>query len=138
LTILASLLTKAGLINDVNMDFNLTVFAPTNDAFAKLDESVLDYLGNHTNALTQVLKYHEVTKSTLYSIGMRHAMTFHSADQRHDNLMLMEEGSKTYINRAEITEADISATNGVIHVIDQVLIPTNILLKLESHNVNVG
>ena len=48
------------------------------------------------------------------------------------------EGSKTYINRAEITEADISATNGVIHVIDQVLIPTNILLKLESHNVNVG
>jgi len=141
MTTLTSLLTAAGLVDVIRADKNITVFAPTDDAFAKLPKDTIDFLTNATNVnkLRQVLLYHVVPKTTLYSIGMRHAMEFPTADHGHDNLMLLEDYNTddVYINRALVSEKDISATNGVIHVIDDVQIPTRILLSLER-NTSLG
>ncbi|XP_012941417.1 transforming growth factor-beta-induced protein ig-h3-like [Aplysia californica] len=136
---LAGLINSAGLESAIRADLNITVFAPTNDAFAKLDPQVLTYLQNNPKALTEVLLYHVVKKTTLYSIGMRHAMTFQTADKHHDNLMLIEgNNDDIYLNHAKVDDRDISATNGVIHTIEDVLVPTTVLVAIEDQGLLVG
>jgi len=142
MTTLTALLKMANLTDKIRADHNITVFAPTDDAFAKLPAEVTSYLTDPANAgaLKQILLYHVVPKTTLYSIGMRHAQEFPTADKGHDNLMLLEDfiSDDVYINRVLVTEKDISATNGVLHVLDGVQIPTRILISLERHGLNLG
>jgi len=136
---LARLINGAGLESAIRMDLNITVFAPTNAAFDKLSPEVLTYLQNNPKALTEVLLYHVVKKTTLYSIGMRHAMTFQTADKHHDSLMLLEgDNDEMFLNHAKVDNRDISATNGVIHTIEDVLVPTSILISIEDQGLVVG
>jgi len=125
LTTLAALIHQAGLEAAIRADKNITVFAPTNAAFAQLTDEALTYLQNSPQALQEVLLYHVVKKTTLYSIGMRNAMTFETADKHRDQLMLIEnqDGDEFYLNNAKVSAADISATNGVVHQLDGVLVP---------------
>ncbi|RUS69093.1 hypothetical protein EGW08_023142, partial [Elysia chlorotica] len=90
--------------------------------------------------LPDVLLYHVVERITLYSIGMRHTLTFHTADQGRDNLMVLEDFATgdIMVNTAKIVKKDISATNGVIHVIDEVLVPARVLLKIEEQGITIG
>merc|ERR1712154_696469 len=128
----------------ISADSNQTLFAPTDAAFSHLDDQALTYLQNNANALKQVLLYHLVPKTTLYSIGMRHAMTFETADSagHHDfnNLMLIEDPNNddVYLNHAKVSKADISATNGVIHLLDDVLVPTDVLIQIEDQGLHLG
>ncbi|GFO18309.1 transforming growth factor-beta-induced protein ig-h3 [Plakobranchus ocellatus] len=137
---LVSLLSTAGLVDAINADMNITVFAPNDAAFQQLDPSIKTYLTNNLDDLKEVLLYHIVERMTLYSIGMRHTITFHTADKRHDNLMVIEDfaSGNIMVNDAKIVAKDISATNGVIHVIDKVLIPLGVLLKMESQGLTIG
>jgi len=139
-TTLAKYIASSGLDAIIRADKNITVFAPTDDAFEALDSEVLTYLENNPKIMEEVLLYHVVQKTTLYSIGMRHAMTFPTADHHHDSLMLIEEDDRDdiYLNHALVEEKDISATNGVIHTIADVLVPTSILIQIEDQGLIVG
>jgi len=139
-TILSKLISQAGLASAISGDMNQTLFAPTDAAFSHLDDQALTYLQNNPAALKEVLLYHLVPKVSLYSIGMRHAQTFQTADKRHDSLMMLENPNNDdiYLNSAKVSKADISATNGVIHLLDDVLVPTNVLIQIEDQGLHLG
>jgi len=140
LSTLAGLIAASGLDAVIRADQNITVFAPTNTALSSLNPAVLNYLKHTPSALQEVLEYHIVPKTTLYSIGMRHQMLFDTAAgpnrKNRDQLMLLENDNggqqKIFVNNAQVINPDVSATNGVLHEIDDVLIPTGILIKMED------
>jgi len=136
-TTLSKLIAQAGLESTLRGDHNITVFAPEDWAFEDLDDQVMSFLQADTNTLKEVLLYHVVQKTTLYSIGMRHQMTFPTSDSRHDSLMLLEgeDDDEIFLNHALVDERDISATNGVVHTIEALLIPPNVLIKLEDQGL---
>jgi uncharacterized surface protein with fasciclin (FAS1) repeats len=121
-TTLLAAAEAADLVGALNADGPLTVFAPTDDAFA----TALDALGltaeellGDTETLTSILTYHVVdgkVLSTDLSDGMT-APTLNGADITVD----LSDGVK--INDATVTTADVAASNGVIHIIDTVLLP---------------
>ncbi len=121
-TTLLAAAEAAGLVDTLNGDGPLTVFAPTDDAFA----AALDSLGltaeellADTDTLTSILTYHVIAgevKSTDLSDGMM-AATVNGAEITVD----LSDGVK--IDGANVVTADIEASNGVIHVIDAVLLP---------------
>jgi PGF-CTERM protein len=117
---LVSLLTKANLTQTLNGTDNFTVFAPTNEAFAKVPASTLAALQNNTTALTKVLLYH-VVPGTLLSKDIKGNGTLTTANGL--SLPYSVNGSKVTVDNATVTKTDINATNGVIHVIDSVMIP---------------
>lgn len=120
-TTLATALEAAGLVSTLQGEGPFTVFAPTDDAFAKLPAGTVDeLLKDPEGDLTQILTYHVVpgkVMSTDLSDGMK-ATTV----QGKDVTISIKDG-QVYVNDAMVTTADIEASNGVIHVIDTVLIP---------------
>jgi uncharacterized surface protein with fasciclin (FAS1) repeats len=117
---LVELLTAAGLVetlSDPNGVF--TVFAPTNDAFAKVDAATLEQLRGDTALLTEVLTYH-VAPSTLTSADITDGSSRLTVQGEYLNFSVAD-GVK--VNDSNVVAADIAATNGTIHVIDTVLIP---------------
>jgi len=130
LSTLTSLLTAAGLVDTIKNDNDVTVFAPSDAAFTQLDAEVLKYLQNHPSDLKEVLLYHVISAKTLYTAGMHHAMTFPTADP-NTWLMVIEDGNgHISINNANLSERDISGDNGVLHIIDDVIIPTKVFVKI--------
>jgi uncharacterized surface protein with fasciclin (FAS1) repeats len=118
---LVTALTAADLVDALSGDGPFTVFAPTNDAFAKIDADTLNnlLLPESKAALTNILLYHVVPRKIL------------STDLEDHTRILTLQGTTVRvrtdpvvkINRSAVTTADIIACNGVIHVIDTVLIP---------------
>merc|ERR1712062_121390 len=133
-SILAGLLAASGPDSVLRADQNITVFAPTNEAFEGMDDQILTYLQQNPALLEEVLLYHVVQKTTLYRIGMRHTLTFQTSDHHKDVLMIREEDDDDaiFLNHAVIEDADISAINGVMHTISDVLIPSTVLVELED------
>jgi len=118
---LATALTEAGLVDALQGDGPFTVFAPTDAAFAKLPEGTLEKLLSDREALKEVLLYH-VVKGNVSSkevVKLDKATTLAGKDVR-----IAIQGGKVMINSSEVTTADVAASNGVIHVIDEVLIPS--------------
>jgi uncharacterized surface protein with fasciclin (FAS1) repeats len=118
---LVELVTAAGLaetLADTNSVF--TVFAPTNDAFAKVDTATLEMLKADTALLTEVLTYH-VLPSTLGSADITDGSSRLTVQGEYVTFAVADGTVK--VNDATVTAADIAATNGTIHVIDTVLIP---------------
>merc|ERR1712012_400799 len=135
LTTMAKLVAASGLESVLRADKNITVFCPTDEAFGNMDPAVLTYLQQNPDQLKEVLLFHVVQKTTLYRIGMRHAMTFPTADSHKDSLVLIEsqdEPDDFFLNHALIADSDIGATNGVIHTIEDILIPSSVLVLLED------
>ncbi|GEM_PF-212983 len=117
-----------------------TVFAPTDEAFAALPKSVLDYLLKPENKelLTRILTYHVVSGKVMSSdvtTMMAPSMEMTALDAApmgsELNVVLGEDKSVT-VNGANVVAADIEASNGVIHVIDQVLIPDLTLSAVDA------
>ena len=114
---------KAGdLVETLKGDGPYTVFAPTNKAFAALPKGTLESLLKPENKdqLVKILTYHVVAgkvKSTDLKDGMK-AQTVEGSDI---TVHISNMGVK--INQANVTSADIKASNGIVHVIDQVLLP---------------
>ncbi|HLO56385.1 MAG TPA: fasciclin domain-containing protein [Saprospiraceae bacterium] len=110
----------AGLDGALSGDGPLTVFAPTDDAFAALPEGTVEALLNDIPLLTAILTYHAVggqTLSTDLADGQKIA-TLNGAD-----VTVTINANGVFINNAKVTVADVLADNGVVHVIDAVLLP---------------
>jgi uncharacterized surface protein with fasciclin (FAS1) repeats len=119
---LAAALEAAGLVETLKGDGPFTVFAPTDDAFAKLPAGTVDDLLKPENKdkLTAVLTYHVVPGSVMAAnvVEMEEAKTVNGAALR-----ISTSGDMVMINDATVTTADIQASNGVVHVVDSVLLP---------------
>lgn len=120
-SILVTALQKAGLVEALQGEGPFTVFAPTNEAFAKLlgelNISAEDLL-NHPQ-LAEVLLYHVVAGKVL-STDLKNGMT---AKTLNGEMITVDLTDGVKINTSSVVTADIMATNGVIHVIDTVLVP---------------
>jgi uncharacterized surface protein with fasciclin (FAS1) repeats len=116
---------KAGdLVETLKGDGPFTVFAPTNDAFAALPEGTLEMLLKPENKdkLVKVLTYH-VVPGKVKSTDLKDGMTAKTVEGSEIKVNLSDKGAM--INDAKVTAADIMATNGVVHVIDKVILPPN-------------
>jgi transforming growth factor-beta-induced protein len=117
---LASLLTKAGLAGTLQGKGPFTVFAPTDAAFAKVPKATLAALGKDKAKLRAVLLYHVVKgKATAASVvKLASAKTLNG-----QSVAIRVTGGKVFVGGARVTTPNVMASNGVIHVIDKVLIP---------------
>jgi uncharacterized surface protein with fasciclin (FAS1) repeats len=117
---LAAALEAAGLIDVLKSDGPFTVFAPTDEAFAKLPEGTVEALLADKEKLTAILTYHVVPGKVMASdvVNLSSATTVNGAD-----IEIKTWDGKVMINDATVTAADVSASNGVIHVIDTVILP---------------
>jgi uncharacterized surface protein with fasciclin (FAS1) repeats len=117
-TTLATAVTEAGLVETLQGEGPFTVFAPTDEAFAALPDGALDALLADTDALTQVLLYH-VVPGQIFSGNLTDGAT---AETAQGQSITVDLSSGVEIDDASVMAADIIATNGVIHVIDEVLL----------------
>ncbi len=120
-TTLAAALTEAGLVDALRGPGPFTVFAPTDDAFAALPQETLDaVLADPEGLLTQILLYHVVAGKLMAAdlVDGQEIVTLQGAPL---TISLSDEGAM--VNDANIIATDIEASNGVIHVIDAVLVP---------------
>jgi uncharacterized surface protein with fasciclin (FAS1) repeats len=116
---LVTAIEAAGLVDTLKGPGPFTVFAPTDEAFAKLPAGTLDALLADKAKLTAVLTYHVVAGkvSSTDVAGMTEANTVQGGK------ITIDASSGVKINDATVTTADIATSNGVIHVIDTVLLP---------------
>lgn len=121
-TIFVAGIEAAGLTESLAADGPFTVFAPTDAAFQKLPASAYDELLKDTWKLEAILNYHVVhDQVTAKDLKAGEVMTRHGA-----TLMSMPSSSSGLrINEARVVEADLVASNGIIHAIDAVLLPGN-------------
>ena len=119
---LAKALTEAGLVEELQKEGPFTVFAPTDEAFSKLPEGTLENLLKDKEALKKVLLYHVVSGKVMASdvVNLQSATTLEGNDVKIKTV-----DGNVMINNAKVIKADVGASNGVIHVIDTVLIPDN-------------
>lgn len=112
-------------------DGSFTVFAPTNEAFAKLgDEAIAALLEpRNRDLLTQILKYH-VVKGRFYSDAVSANLFPETLAGERTKANMGRQGVR--LNESNVVRADIDATNGVIHVIDSVLVPPSLAESLSS------
>lgn len=119
---LAAALDAAGLVSALKEPGPFTVFAPTDEAFAKLPAGTVENLLKPENKqqLVDILTYHVVPGKVMAAdvAGIDEAKTLNGK-----MIDVEVEGSAVKINDATVTATDIAASNGVIHVIDQVILP---------------
>ena len=120
-TTLASLLTKAGLVDTLSTGGPFTVFAPTDAAFAKVPKATLDALAANPAQLKSVLLYH-VVPGTVKAADVVKLTSAKTLEGRSVAIKVAD--GSVYVDKAKVTTPDVMASNGVIHVIDSVLIPT--------------
>lgn len=119
LSTLNSLVTSAGLADTLKAAGPYTVFAPSNEAFKAVPQKTMDDLAKHPEKLKDVLAYHVVAgKSLAAAIKNAKVKSLQGAD-----LELSKAGDFVTVESAAVTTADIQASNGVVHIIDSVLIP---------------
>ena len=114
----------AGLADALATGENLTVFAPTDEAFAKLPEGTVESLLKPENKdqLVAILTYHVVGRTL--SSNMLPGRTIHVKPLNSgERLAVTKSGSGVTVDNANVVSADIQADNGIVHVIDTVLIP---------------
>lgn len=121
-TILTKALKAANLDKALNSKGSFTVFAPTDDAFKRLPKGTLKHLLKPENKeqLSLILKYH-VLKGKISAkkvVSLDNAQTL--ANQK---LKISFDKARLYINDSKVIDADIQASNGVIHVLNEVLLP---------------
>jgi uncharacterized surface protein with fasciclin (FAS1) repeats len=117
---LVTAVQEAELVETLSGDGPFTVFAPTNEAFAKIPEETLNEILADKEQLTAILTYHVVAGKVMAEdvVNLDSATTVQGSDVEIDVM-----GNSIMINNAEVVQTDIEASNGVIHVIDTVLIP---------------
>jgi uncharacterized surface protein with fasciclin (FAS1) repeats len=119
---LVAAIKAAGLVDTLKGPGPFTVFAPTDEAFAKLPAGTLDNLLKPENKeqLKKILTYHVVPGNVM----AKDVVKLHSAKTAQGGDLAIQAGdSGVTVNGAHVTKTDIAATNGVIHVIDTVLLP---------------
>ncbi len=116
---LATALQAAGLVDTLKGPGPFTVFAPTDAAFAKIPKADLDALLKDKAKLTAVLTYHVVPGRVL----AKDVKAGPVKTVQGSSLTVKTDGGKVTVDNATVTQTDIVASNGVIHVIESVLLP---------------
>jgi uncharacterized surface protein with fasciclin (FAS1) repeats len=116
---LVTAVTEAGLVDTLKGAGPFTVFAPTDEAFAKIPEEKLNALLADKEALTRVLTYHVVPGKVMSS----EVVKMDSAKTVEGGMINIASAEGVKINGANVVKADIETSNGVIHVIDTVIMP---------------
>jgi len=118
---LVAAVQAAGLVETLQGDGPFTVFAPTDEAFAALPEGTLDSLLEDPEALAEILTYHVVSGTVLAAdvVGLDAATTV----QGDDISIEVVDGNVVLNGSATVVATDVMASNGVVHVIDQVILP---------------
>jgi uncharacterized surface protein with fasciclin (FAS1) repeats len=117
---LTKALTEAGLVDTLKGKGPFTVFAPTDEAFAKLPKGTVEALLKDTQKLVAVLTYHVVAGKVMAADA---AKLTSAKTVNGQSLTLKASGGSVKIDGATVIKADLAASNGVIHVIDSVLLP---------------
>lgn len=119
---LAAALEAGDLVGTLKSDGPFTVFAPTDEAFAKLPEGTVESLLKPENKdqLVAILTYHVVPGKVMAAdvITLNSATTVNGAD-----LSISIEDEMVFVNDAQVIATDVAASNGVIHVVDTVILP---------------
>ncbi len=120
---LVAAVQAAGLVDVLKSDGPFTVFAPTDEAFAKLPEGTVEALLNDKEKLTAILTYHVVPGKLLAEdvVQLKSSRTVQG-----ENINI-KTGDGVMVNNANVIKTDIGASNGVIHVIDTVILPEGVL-----------
>ena len=119
---LVAAVKAAGLEEALDGEGPFTVFAPTEEAFAKLPEGTIESLLANPEALKQVLLYHVVSGD----VRAEDVVKLKDAKTLNGEMINISTEDGVMINDAVVLKTDIDASNGVVHVIDTVLIPSNI------------
>ncbi|MET0565010.1 MAG: fasciclin domain-containing protein [Acidimicrobiia bacterium] len=122
----------AELVETLQGDGPFTVFAPTDEAFAALPAGTLDSLLSDKEALSEVLLYHVVPGQVMASdvVELETAATVQG-----EEIAITVEGDSVKVNEANVVSTDIAASNGVIHVIDQVILPPSMTEAAEMGDI---
>jgi uncharacterized surface protein with fasciclin (FAS1) repeats len=119
LSTLNGLIASAGLTEALKGAGPFTVFAPSNEAFKAVPAKTMEDLAKHPEKLKNVLTYHVVAgKTTAADVKNAKVKSLNGAE-----LELSKAGDFVIVESAAVTQADLVATNGVVHIIDTVLIP---------------
>ncbi|GAB1312177.1 hypothetical protein MFIFM68171_02387 [Madurella fahalii] len=122
LTSLAGALTNAGLVDPVNSLTDVTIFAPSNDAF----EAIGSALGTIApQDLANILGYHVLAQQVRFSTDLLSADQMTLSTLQGQNITVRRDGTQLFVNSARVLIADVLVTNGVVHVLDNVLNPSN-------------
>mgnify|MGYP001828380413 CR=1 FL=1 len=119
-TTLATALQAAGLVETLKGEGPFTVFAPTDEAFAKLPEGTIESLLANPEQLVAVLTYHVVPGKVKAAdvVKLNSAQTANGSDV---HISIRDES--VFVNDSRVVATDIAASNGVIHVVDSVILP---------------
>lgn len=137
-TTLEAAVIAAELADDLQGQGPFTLFAPTDAAFEALPEgTVASLLEDPTGALANILLYH-VAGAKAYSTDLSDGQKI--ATLQGNEVMVKFKNGKAYINNAMVSVADIKADNGVVHVIDAVLVPSDKMASadLSASSANNG
>lgn len=118
-TTLVAAVKAAGLVNTLKGAGPFTVFAPTDEAFAKLPEGTVDALLKDLPKLKKILTYHVVSGKVMAADVVK----LTSATTVEGSTVKIDPSKGVKVNDSTVTTADVAADNGVIHIIDTVLLP---------------
>ena len=110
---------KAGLVETLKGDGPFTVFAPTDAAFAKIPQAQLEAILGDKAMLTKILTYHVVAGKVMAA----DVKAGPAKSVEGDSIMITIANGGVMVDKANVVKTDIAASNGVIHVIDSVMIP---------------
>lgn len=116
---LVAAVKAAGLVDVLKGDGPFTVFAPTDEAFAKLPKGTIEKLLKDKEALTKILTYHVVSGNVM----AKDVVKLSSAKTVQGQSVNIKANHGVRINNSKVLKTDISCSNGTIHVIDTVLLP---------------
>jgi transforming growth factor-beta-induced protein len=119
LSTLVDLVVSADLAETLATTEDITVFAPTNDAFAKLPKVVTRAIEANPTILTNILTYHVAGERlrALDVVGMKSIATLQG-----DSIRVRVAGENVFLNMSRVTDVDIETTNATVHLIDRVLL----------------
>lgn len=128
------LLDQLGMAEDLRGYGRFTVFAPTDAAFRAMPQSILEPLLDDRELMAKVLAYHVVSSGTPLSARALRSVGSLTTLERSP-IELDRRNGKLYVNEARVVEADLEASNGVIHAIDQVLIPPDVMSQIAAGSI---
>merc|ERR1711871_1858992 len=133
LSTLVTAVKAGGLVDTLSGTGPFTVFAPTNEAFAKLPKATLDFLLKPENKakLVDILTYH-VAAGSVHAADLKNDEKIKTVEGKQVEARILGGGKLVYINNARVTTADVDASNGVVHIIDTVLIPPRAQAEMQA------
>jgi uncharacterized surface protein with fasciclin (FAS1) repeats len=112
-------LREAGLYDILSSEGPFTIFAPTDEAFSKLPNGTIEKIMKDKEKLTDILTYH-IIPNRVFSKDVN---SLQKADTINGKQVKIKTGNNVKIDNAKIIKSDIKCTNGVMHIIDEVLLP---------------